>query len=173
MCSSNYQTVLWRDIRSLLHWKQVLRTNAASSAKQLSAQVLPRDTFKQSSMFNGVGLNFSYVAMCTCRCVHRTIKRSCDAIYEACCTWSKCCAQMLHQVQSNCRHKCCAQVLRSCANIYYLPFCAHHLSLLRFFTFQFFHVYIIVRFFTCPFFAARGFPGGGHLAFVKLFSFPK
>ena len=29
-----------RDIRSLLHWKQVLRTNAASSAKQLSAQVL-------------------------------------------------------------------------------------------------------------------------------------
>ncbi len=29
-----------RDIRSLLHWKQVLRTNAASSAMQLSAQVL-------------------------------------------------------------------------------------------------------------------------------------
>ena len=29
-----------RDIRSLLHWKQVLRTNAASSAKQLSVQVL-------------------------------------------------------------------------------------------------------------------------------------
>jgi hypothetical protein len=40
MCSSNYQTVLWRDIRSLLHWKQVLRTNAASSAKQLSAPLL-------------------------------------------------------------------------------------------------------------------------------------
>ncbi len=64
-----------RDIRSLLHWKQVLRTNAASSAKQLSAQVLC-----------GVCLNCSYVAMCACRCVHRTIKRSCDAIYEACCT---------------------------------------------------------------------------------------
>jgi hypothetical protein len=29
-----------RDIRSLLHWKQVLRKNAASSAKQLTAQVL-------------------------------------------------------------------------------------------------------------------------------------
>ncbi len=33
---------------------------------------------------------------------------------------------MLHQVQSNCRHKCCAQVLRSCANMYCLPFCAHY-----------------------------------------------
>ena len=33
---------------------------------------------------------------------------------------------MLHQVQSNCRHKCCAQVLRSCANMSCLPFCAHY-----------------------------------------------
>ena len=85
-----------------------------------------RYTFKQSSIFNGVGINCSYVAMCTCRCVHRTIKRSCDAIYEACCTGSKCCAQMLHEVQSNCRHKCCTQVLRSCANMSCLPFCAHY-----------------------------------------------
>ncbi len=112
-----------------------------------------RYTFKQSSMFNGVGINCLYVAMCTCRCVHRTIKRSCDAIYEACCTGSKCCSQMLHQVQSNCRHKCCAQVLRSCANTYCLPFCAHHLSFFLFFTFHFFHVYIIERFFTCPLFS--------------------
>ena len=33
---------------------------------------------------------------------------------------------MLHQVQSDCRHKCCAQVLRPCANMYCLPFCAHY-----------------------------------------------
>ena len=81
-----------REIRSLLHWKQVLRTNAALSAKQLSAQVL-----------------------CTSA-----------AQKKACCTGSKCCAQMLHQVQSDCRHKCCAQVLRSCANMYCLPLCAHY-----------------------------------------------
>ena len=33
---------------------------------------------------------------------------------------------MLHEVQSNCRHKCCTQVLRSCANMSCLPFCAHY-----------------------------------------------
>ncbi len=40
-----------------------------------------RYIFKQSGMFNGVGINSPYVAMCTCRCVHRTIKRPCEARY--------------------------------------------------------------------------------------------
>jgi hypothetical protein len=104
-------------------------------------------------MLNGVALNCSYVAMCTCRCVHRTIKRPCDAIYEACYTGSKCCAQMLHRVQSNVGTSAVQNC--SCANIYCLPFCAYHLSLFHFFTFHFFHVYIIVRFFTCSLFCAR------------------
>ncbi len=112
-----------------------------------------RYTFKQSSMLNGVGINCSYVAMCTCRCVHRTIKRPFDAMYEACCTGSKCCAQMLHQVQSNCRHKGCAQVLRSCANIYCLPFCAHHLSFFIFSLFIFFMIILLYDFLhVCPVF---------------------
>ncbi len=142
-----------------------------------------RYTFKQSSMLNGVGMNCSYVAMCTCRCVHRTIKRSCEARYTKPAALEASAAHkcgpvtrsLLHWKQvlrtnaassakqlsaqvlcTSAVHKCCAQVLRSCANIYCLPFCAHHLS----FFLSFFHFSSHVPRSTCPiymsfFFTAR------------------
>ena len=77
-----------------------------------------RYTFKQSSMFNGVGINCSYVAMCTWRCVHRTIKRSCEARYtkpaalEASAA-HKCCIKCKAIVGKSAVHKCCAHA-RTC-----------------------------------------------------------
>ena len=82
-------------------------------------------------MFNGVGINCSCVAMCTCRCVHRTIKRSCEARYTKPAALEtsaahKCCIKCKAIVGTSAVHKCCAQVLCSCANMYCLPFCAHY-----------------------------------------------
>ncbi len=82
------------------------------------APLSTRCTFKQLSMLNGVGINCSCVAMCTRRCVHRTIKRPCEARYtkpaalEASAA-HKCCIKCKAFVGTSAVHKCCAHA-RTC-----------------------------------------------------------
>ncbi len=132
-----------------------------------------RYTFKQSSMFNGVGINCSCVAMCTCRCVHRTIKRSCEARYTKPAALE---ASAAHKCSASSAKQLSAQVLCTSAALmreHILPaFLRTSSFFLSFFHFSFVHVYIIVRFLHVPFFLNE-FCRLADRAFVKLFSFPK
>ncbi len=102
-------------------------------------------------MLSGVGINSSYVAMWTCRCAHRTIKRPCEARY------TKPSALETSAARKFCIM--CKETVFLFANMCFLNFCANYhesfsLFLPFIFFFFFFYVYIIVRFsHVAPFFA--------------------
>jgi hypothetical protein len=79
------------------HYHETRTRRALHVCAHRSLQRVPLNTrysFKQSSMFNGVGINC--FAVCTCRCVHRTIKRSCEARYTK-----------PAALEASAGHKCC------------------------------------------------------------------